>query len=136
MPNEIELSGFNEMLARLESMGNQIAGPVEDAALKAGAAPLADAMRSNVHYAPLYGKRRGEKHIRDDIRISSVKIDKETLMKFVAVGPGKSTNWRAKFLEYGTSQSPAYPFVYPAVVETKAEVFGAMAAVIREALLE
>jgi len=104
--NEISLEGVNELIAQLEAMGKNVS-KVENIALKAAAQPVAEDMRSLVHVSDI-----SHKHIRDNIEISGVK--KGDAGKYVTVGPGKETAWRAKFLEFGTKNMPAAPFVQPA----------------------
>jgi HK97 gp10 family phage protein len=124
---EIKLDGLEDMLARLQTMGEK-AAKVENKALRAGAKPLAEAMSRNVAVSD-----RNETHIRDDIKIGNVKTkDGE---KSISVGPGKETNWRASFLEFGASQMEhAYPFMDPSLKESRDESLREMADVIKDGI--
>jgi len=126
MGAEIELQGLDELLNRLRNTSEKIS-TVENRALKDAAEPVAAEMKSLVHVSNLQ-----HLHIRDDIQISGVKT-KEGL-KQIEIGPGRKTNWRAKFLEWGTSKMQAIPFVQPAFEHKKREVMEIMAESIRKAL--
>jgi HK97 gp10 family phage protein len=123
---DLQVDGMQELLAKLQVLGDK-ASRVENQALKVGAEPLAEAIRRNVNVS-----NRNETHIRDDIQISGVKT--KDGVKYVEVGPGMETAWRAKFLEFGTSKMQPYPFMQPAVDETKDEVIHRMKNEIRQAL--
>jgi HK97 gp10 family phage protein len=123
---EVTLEGFAALQARLEALGAK-AAKVENAALREGAKPLAKAMSETVAVSD-----RNETHIRDDIVTSSVKT--KDGVKFIEVGPGKDTNWRAKFLEWGTSKSTARPFAGPAAVNSKSDVLDAMGNVVKKGI--
>jgi HK97 gp10 family phage protein len=109
--SEFDLIGMDELLARLQQMSMN-AGKVENEALNKAAEPIADAMRKNVPVSTVE-----QKHIRDDIEISKVKS--KDGVKYIEIGPGKDTNWRAKFLEFGTSKMNAEPFMEPSYLQEK-----------------
>jgi len=126
MAAELELEGLDALLTRLEQVSVK-ASRVENQALKAAAEPVADEMKSLVHVSSLE-----HIHIRDDIQVSGVKT--KDGVKYVEVGPGKATNWRAKFLEWGTAKMQAEPFVQPPYEHKQQEVIEIMKQKIREAL--
>jgi HK97 gp10 family phage protein len=105
---------MSELLDRVKEMGNK-ASRIENTALKAAAEPVAKAMSENVALSS-----RNEVHIRNDIQISNIKS--KDGVKYVDVGPGKDTNWRAKFLEFGTSKMSARPFMGPAFENNKDKI--------------
>lgn len=123
---DIQLEGMDDLLAKLQEMGNK-ASRIEGDALKAAAQPLAEEMASLVQLGD-----KNETHIKDDIQISDVKT--KDGIRFIEVGPGKKTNWRAKFLEFGTSHSPAYPFMGPAYEHKKSTILETISQKLREAL--
>jgi HK97 gp10 family phage protein len=114
MSNEFELEGTDSLIAMLEAMDKNVS-KVENAALKAAAEPVAADMRDLVHVSD-----RDTVHIQDNIEVSGVKKDAEG--KYVLVGPGEVTAWRAGFLEFGTSKMEAAPFIQPAGEKNKDKV--------------
>ena len=126
MAAELELQGLDELLNQLQQISDK-AGRVENKALKAGAQPIADEMKSLVRVSSI-----DHQHIRDDIQISGIKS--KSGIKYVEIGPGKETNWRAKFLEWGTSKMPAKPFVQISYEHKKNDVLEIMKQTIAEAL--
>ncbi|PYG84810.1 HK97 gp10 family phage protein [Ruminiclostridium sufflavum DSM 19573] len=123
---ELELTGMGELLKRLEEMG-KAAGKIEVATLKEAAKPIANDAKSLVNVSSI--KHR---HIRDDIKIYGVKI--KDGVRYIEVGPGKDTNWRAKFLEWGTSKMTARPFLQPAYEKNKKNIIEIIIQKLREAL--
>jgi HK97 gp10 family phage protein len=110
----MELEGLDSLLKRVEDMGR--AGTrVSNTALKNGAEQVSKAMSDLVQVSNI-----DEKHIKDDIKVSNIKTKDGA--KYVEVGPGKETNWRSKFIEFGTSKMTAKPFMGPAYESKKGEV--------------
>ena len=126
MAAELELQGLDELLNQLQQISDK-AGRVENKALKAGAQPIADEMKSLVRVSSI-----DHQHIRDDIQISGIKSKSGII--YVEIGPGQETNWRAKFLEWGTSKMPAKPFVQISYEHKKNDVLEIMKQTIAEAL--
>ncbi len=122
----MELQGMDELLSHLQSIGKNVSR-IENQALKAGAQPVAEEMKSLVPVSSI-----DHKHIREDIHVSGVKS--KDGVKYVEIGPGKDTNWRAKFLEFGTSKMPAKPFVQLSYEHNKSEVIQIITQKIREEL--
>ncbi|MFL0197002.1 HK97-gp10 family putative phage morphogenesis protein [Clostridium sp. WILCCON 0269] len=108
---DIQFEGMNELIDKVQELGRK-GSSIQNAALKAAAQPVVEDMRNIVAVSDI-----NEKHIKDDIQVSNVKI--ENGRKYVRVGPGKDTNWRAKFLEFGTSKMSAKPFMAPAYENNK-----------------
>ncbi|MGG3798985.1 HK97-gp10 family putative phage morphogenesis protein [Metabacillus fastidiosus] len=106
----------------LERMFEQIGADIEQAdkkALKAGGQVIANKQIELVNRS---GKDQA--HMQDNIRVSAVKEAEGG--KFVEVGPNKKVAWRAKFLEFGTSKMPPYPFVEKGADEGEAEAIRAI----------
>lgn len=122
----LEVEGLASLLSQLETFGEE-AEAIENTALKAAGKPLQEAMKRNVNRST-----KDQKHIQDDIKISAVKG--KAAIKYIEVGPGKATAWRAKFLEFGTSKMRPYPFVGPAEQEAKGEVLDAIARTLKSGL--
>jgi HK97 gp10 family phage protein len=121
-----ELTGMDELLKRLEEMG-KAAGKIEASALKEAAKPIANDAKSLVNVSSIQ-----HKHIREDIKIYGVKT--KDGVKYIEIGPGKDTNWRAKFLEWGTSKMSARPFMQPAYEKNKKNITEIIIQKLREAL--
>lgn len=116
----VELQGINEMLQALRSKMGAGAARLENKALQEGGEIMAAAQREKVAVSD-----KASLHMRDDIKVSRVR--RQDGVKFVMIGPGKETGWRAHFLEFGTKKTPAQPFIYPAFHEQKAVVESHMA---------
>ncbi|MFW5437116.1 HK97-gp10 family putative phage morphogenesis protein [Paenibacillus apiarius] len=112
---KVELQGINEMLHALRSKMGSGAARLEHKALQEGGEIIAAAQREKVAVSD-----KASLHMRDDIKVSRVR--RQDGVKFVLIGPGKGTGWRAHFLEFGTKKTPAQPFIYPAFHEQKAAV--------------
>jgi len=115
----MEISGLSSLDAKIKAIALK-KERAQNKALRDGAEILAESMRSHVNRS-----LKDHKHLQDDIQISNVKQDIQG-NKYIEVGPGKNTKWRAGFLEYGTSRAPAYPFIGPAVAENGEKVIGNM----------
>lgn len=133
----IEVSGMNEMLARLQRMG----GNVEqsgDKALKKGA----DVIRRAISDAPngvknhqtwqyKAGKKYAVEHLKDNIILS--KILGTGARRYINIGPERNFFY-ARFFEFGTVKMGAKPFMEPAFIAKKQEAKDAMKEVIAEAI--
>lgn len=62
----------------------------------------------------------GYKHIKDDMKISTLKDDGEGT-RYREIYGGKKTGYKWKFLEFGTTRMEARPFMQPSVDETEKE---------------
>lgn len=125
---DIELEGVDEILNKLQQIGNNISR-LENKALKNAAQPvLDDAKSSNA-----FNDRSG--NLRKNLKISSIK-SKEG-MKYVLVGIDKSDNskiYYGKFLEFGTSKMSARPFMQPAYEKNKDNIQKNIAETLKEGL--
>ncbi|MEJ8546628.1 HK97-gp10 family putative phage morphogenesis protein [Brevibacillus borstelensis] len=125
--SDVELLGIDELMTKLREKLEDGAARVEKNALAKGGELIAGEMRKRVRVS-----LKTHKHMRDDIKVSGVRT--KNGIKFVAVGPGKETGWRAHFLEYGTKKMAAQPFIYPSFHEKKAEALEIMAQEMRKGL--
>lgn len=126
----MELQGVDEWLEALRRKFDSASERIENRGLRTGGEVMAQAMREK---APYDAGHDGD-HIRDDIKVSNVR--RKDGVKYVLIGPGKKTGWRAHFPEYGTRKARAQPFVYPAFHETKREVLQKIADEYRKGLEE
>lgn len=117
---------MQQLLGELNKLGAK-AARIENQALREGAEPVAQSMRQKVNRSS-----KDQPHIQDNIEISRVK--QQDGVKYIEVGPNKDTNWRAKFLEFGTSKMSARPFVGPAAAESQGRVLNKMERVIKRGL--
>lgn len=123
----IELLGEEQMLAAIRSKLSSGIAKLENQGLREGGEIFAEAQREKVAVSNV-----DHVHIRDDIQVSPVR--RKNGIRFVAIGPGKLTAWRAHFLEYGTKKMPARPFIYPSFHENKARVLALFADLYREGM--
>lgn len=108
---EFVIEGIEELLNKLSQLDNSV-DEVIDNALKEAGNNVKVEMQRLVKVSDI-----NHKHIKDDIQVSQIK-GKGT-EKYVEIAPGKETNWRAKFLEFGTIKMNAEPFMEPAHLNTK-----------------
>jgi len=112
MASGIELQGVEKMLATIQQKLSSGVQRLENQGLRAAGELVAASQREHVVVSSIE-----HVHIRDDIKVSNVRRDGG--QRFVVIGPGRQTGWRAHFLEYGTKITPAQPFIYPAFHENK-----------------
>lgn len=143
MSVDLEFSGFEELMGKLAEKGRNI-DRIGNKALKESAKVLRDEIKRRAPRSqkprenPKDGKhtwRTGE-HAADHISISRVKTDKYgTKNVFVGVEKGdNSPYFYMKFMEWGTSEIAAQPFVLPAKEAKKAEVIKKQEEVLRKEL--
>lgn len=111
----VELAGVDAMLQSLRAKLGAGAARIENKALQESGEIIAAAQREKVAVSD-----KASMHMRDDIKVSRVR--RQDGVKYVLIGPGKETGWRAHFLEFGTKKAPAQPFIYPAFHEQKVAV--------------
>jgi HK97 gp10 family phage protein len=107
---------------RLEQIGHAV-DEIKDEALIEAAEIVKQEMINNVSASSM-----NNRHIRDDIQVSAPQNSE------IKVGPGKKTKWRAHFLEFGTKNMTAKPFIEPALINRKSQVLEKIADVIRRRL--
>jgi phage protein, HK97 gp10 family len=125
---DIELTGVDEILNKLQQIGTNISR-LENKALKNAAEPvLEDAKVTNA-----FNDRSGR--LRKGLKISNIKSIEGT--KYILVGVDKSDNSKifyGKFLEFGTSKMPARPFLQPAYEKNKDNIQQTIAETLKEGL--
>lgn len=123
MANELKVEGIEELMARLNSLGEAVATRTENKALREGAEVLREGISKR---AP-----RDTGNLAENIVMSGVK--QAEIGKYIEVGPDKK-HFYGLFHEFGTVKMPAYPFMGPALEEDGKEVMNTMAGVLREEL--
>lgn len=138
----IEITGLEEMRARLNELEMRVREEYIAKAVKAGATVIADAMLEG---APeLDEKNSGSDalepgSLRDDIKVRE-RMDKDGFAVAI-IGPGKKTAHVARFVEYGhrlvkgkkeIGQVPAHSFLRPAFERSEADAIEKFKEVLRE----
>ncbi|OCA97873.1 HK97-gp10 family putative phage morphogenesis protein [Clostridium beijerinckii] len=125
---DIELTGVDEILNKLQQISTNISR-LENKALRNAAEPvLEDAKATNA-----FNDRSGK--LRKGLKISNIKKLDGT--KYVLVGVDKSDNskiYYGKFLEFGTSKMSAKPFLQPAYEKNKDTIERIIAETLKEGL--
>lgn len=101
----ITIRGARELEDLLKALGPRIARKVGDRALRAAARPVLAEAKRLVHV------QSGD--LRRSLTVRTGRVTKES-ERAVYIGSA-GFGWRAHFLEFGTSHSPAYPFLRPAM---------------------
>ncbi|MCD2347187.1 HK97-gp10 family putative phage morphogenesis protein [Clostridium guangxiense] len=123
---EIELTGVDEILNRLQQMGENV-GRLENKALKNAAGPVLEDAKANV---PI---RTGK--LKEGLKIG--KIKNKDGVKYILVGVDRGDNseiFYGKFIEFGTSKRAAHPFLQPAYEKNKNRIKEIIAATLKEGL--
>ena len=124
--DNIELSGVDEILNRLQQIGANVSR-LENQALRNAAEPVLEDAKAN---APV---RTGK--LKEGLKISSIKTKEG--MKYVLVGVDKSDNSKifyGKFVEFGTTKMSARPFLGPAYEKNKREIVETIKDTLKEGL--
>ncbi|APM39929.1 HK97-gp10 family putative phage morphogenesis protein [Clostridium kluyveri] len=123
---DIELTGVDEILNKLQQMGTNISR-LENKALKNAAEPVLEDAKANV---PV---RTGK--LKKGLKITNVK--KEEGVKYILVGVDRGDNseiFYGKFIEFGTSKMSARPFLQPAYEKNKDNIQKTIANTLKEGL--
>ncbi len=123
----VELQGVDQMIADIQKKLASGVARLENQGLREAGEIMAEGQRDHVAVSKI-----DHLHMKEDIRVSRVqRIDG---LRVIKIGPGKETAWRAHFIEYGSQQSPAQPFIYPSFHENKERVTRLLANVQREGM--
>jgi HK97 gp10 family phage protein len=121
-----EIEGLDELRESLRRYETRTNAAIDRALLEA--AELAQReMQNNVNIST-----RNETHIKYNIVISPIMgfgVD-----KYIYIGAGLETAWRAHFVEFGTSKMSARPFMSPVIANSRAEIMGRISRILREEL--
>lgn len=125
---DIELTGVDEILNKLQQIGTNISR-LENRALENAAQPVLDDAKSSNSFNDRSG------NLRKGLKISNIK-NKEGV-KYILVGVDKSDNskiYYGKFLEFGTSKMSAKPFMQLAYEKNKDNIQKTIAETLKEGL--
>ncbi|WP_419877990.1 HK97-gp10 family putative phage morphogenesis protein [Brevibacillus centrosporus] len=128
MHSDHELTGIDEILRAVRQRLEAGSARVERNALKAAGEAVAGSMRQKVAVSNMSYAR----HTRDNITVSGIR--RKDGLKYVLIGPNKKVSWRAHFIEFGTSNQSAQPFIEPAFREKKDEALQILAEELRKGL--
>lgn len=123
MASEMKVEGIEDLMSRLNSLGERIATRTENKALREGAEVLQEGISKR---APRDTEALAEHIVKSGVKQSEVG-------KYIEVGPD-SKHFYGLFHEFGTVKMPAHPFMGPALEEDSKEVMNAMAEVLRKEL--
>ncbi|OAB48461.1 HK97-gp10 family putative phage morphogenesis protein [Paenibacillus antarcticus] len=127
MGSGVELQGVDQMLESIRRKMNSGIFRLENQGLREGGEIFAEGQREKVSVSSI-----DHLHMRDDINVSPVR--REDGLRFVTIGPGNKTKWRAHFDEYGTKNHSARPFIYPSFHENKSRVSQFLSAEFRKGM--
>ena len=116
-PVTFQLKGAKELETTLNDMGPKVAGNLGTKAVRAGAKPIVQEAKRLVPVVTGQLKR--------SIIAVSVKSASDGV-RAVLIGFRPPASRRAHFVEYGTSKSPAHPFMRPAMDARAADALRAM----------
>lgn len=128
MGANMEFYGLDELREKLESMTIKASG-IENKALKKAAQPILDDMKSTTAFKDDTGK------LRRSLAISRVRMKNH--IKYVSIGIDRKEMpevYYGFFVEFGTSQKPARPFIAPAYERHKREAIEIIAQEMRRAM--
>lgn len=128
-----DISGIDEMIAQFSKLGS-VTEDVLKKAVKAGADPVADAIRSNLK-SNLSGSKQSKGDLLDSFGITPADVDSNGSVN-CKIGfsgydrKGVANQLKARAMESGTSKEPKRPFIRPAVNSTEGKCIEAMQKVI------
>lgn len=128
MSADLEVSGMQELVDRIQELGKQSTKIQNQALLKAAEPVLNEAVQTTV-----FTDRSGR--LRKGLKISRPKSNGDT--RYVLIGIDKSDIsliFYGKFHEFGTSREPARPFLSPAYERHKSEALDIIKNELRQAL--
>jgi HK97 gp10 family phage protein len=114
----MNLEGMDELLSRVEDMGQRVEGDVRTRAIRAGAERLQQAVSEQAPRGTV-----GNERIADNIIIQ----ERDDRM---SVGPSERFHY-GFFLEFGTSKMSAQPFLSPAFENNRVLIIQDMGDVLR-----
>jgi HK97 gp10 family phage protein len=121
----VTITGGEEILRRLEHFGQRAINIAENA-VKAGAKIVCEDIRQNEDTPRLTGD------MADSFTVGEVKKTGKKLT--VKIGLGKGQSYKAKFMEFGTSNMRARPFMTQALKRNRASVRKEVARILKEGL--
>lgn len=114
---EMELEGFDELLARFDDMSKNVANKITKNVLEAGAEPILEDVKETTKFRDMSGD------LREGLKIGKIKTKNGG--KYIEIGIEKgdlSKIFYGKFIEWGTSQQAERPFLQPALEKNKSKI--------------
>lgn len=105
----MKVQGLKQLDRKLKKLTEAVRGRALAAAADAASEPILKQMDARITSPGKFGT--GE--MRSDLRSVVTDITPESVT--VSIGPGTRTAWRAHFLEFGTVNRRAFPFMRPAL---------------------
>ena len=128
MSADLEVSGMQELLDKMQELGKHATKIQNQALLKAAEPILNDAVQTTT-----FTDRTGR--LRKGLKISRPKSKGDTRYVLVGIDKGDiSKIFWGKFHEFGTSREPARPFLAPAYARHKKEAIEIIKNELRKAL--
>lgn len=114
---KIELEGMEELIDRVNKLGNQ-GTEIKKKALDRAGELVKETMENK---APK--SKENKRHMAEHIQVSD--IEKEDGVDFIKIGPNKGDNsefFYSKFTEWGTSKIPAQHWAENSILENKRKI--------------
>ncbi|QCH27985.1 HK97-gp10 family putative phage morphogenesis protein [Clostridium tyrobutyricum] len=127
MAADIELNGMSELIEKLEAT-NAKAKSIENNALKAGAQPIFEDMKNTTAFKDKTGD------LRKALTVGKIRTKDGVKSIQIGIEGGYVKYFYGKFIEFGTSQIPARPFIHPAYERHKRETIEIIKSELRQAL--
>ena len=105
----MNVKGLKELDRKLRKLTDAVRGRALAKAADAASEPILKRMDARVTSPGKFGT--GE--LRSDLRSVVTEITPDSVT--VSIGPGTRTAWRAHFIEFGTVNRRAFPFMRPAI---------------------
>lgn len=116
---KLDVSGINELEAEFKRMASGDIERLESDAVKAGAEVVKSKQQANWNRSGAEGE-----HIQDNITIGQARDTEEGTS--ASVGVKQSLQWRAKFVEYGTSYQPPQAPIEKSRAQSESQATSAM----------
>jgi HK97 gp10 family phage protein len=128
---KIELEGMQELIDRVNKLGNK-GEEIKRKALNKAGAMVKSSMEQK---APR--SQENKRHMADNIQVSD--IEQEDGLDFIKIGPNKGDNsefFYSKFTEWGTSKIPAQHWAEKSVLENRRSINALIKEELERGLLE
>lgn len=108
MSANMEMTGLNELIDRLEELGQNVDAATDAGLKKAAVLVLADAKQTSA-----FKDKTGK--LRKSMKITGVKKNSKSGDRYLLVGTFGENAFYGRYVEYGTSKMDPHPFLHPAL---------------------